>query len=144
MELIILDLNNQNNPLFQNIECQNLFEIYKDYYTKVGYHLPWVGYFIKRENEIVGCCGFVSEPMHNKVEIAYHTFQAFEGQGIASFGCKELVEIAKKTDNSLIICAKTAPESNASTRILTKNGFVFNGIVQDHEIGDAWEWILKS
>lgn len=132
MELIILDLNNQNNPLFQNIECQNLFEIYKDYYTKVGYHLPWVGYFIKRENEIVG------------VEIAYHTFQAFEGQGIASFGCKELVEIAKKTDNSLIICAKTAPESNASTRILTKNGFVFNGIVQDHEIGDAWEWILKS
>ena len=144
MELLILDLNEQKNPIFQNIECQNLFEIYKDYYPKVGYHLPWVGYFIKRDHEIVGCCGFVSKPDNNKVEIAYGTFLPNENQGIASFGCNELIEIVKKIDPKLIVWAKTAPESNASTRILTKNGFVFNGIVQDHEIGDAWEWILKS
>ena len=143
MELIILDLNEQGNPLFQNNDCQKLFEIYKDYYPKVGYHLPWIGYFIKRDNQIVGCCGFVSKPENNKVEIAYGTFEKFERQGIASFGCVELIKIAKNVDASILILAKTAPEQNASAAILQKSGFVYNGIVQDHEIGDAWEWILS-
>jgi hypothetical protein len=40
----------------------------------------------------------------------------------------------------VIITAKTAPEHNASTKILEKNNFVFTEIVQDEEIGDAWLW----
>jgi hypothetical protein len=35
------------------------------------------------------------------------------------------------------ITAKTAPQENASTKILRKNGFTFSKIVQDEEIGDA-------
>jgi hypothetical protein len=27
---------------------------------------------------------------------------------------------------------------------LERNGFAFTGIVQDEDIGDAWEWMLKN
>ncbi len=57
--------------------------------------------------------------------------------------CKELIKIAKSQNPGLVIYAKTAPEENASTRILNKNGFVYQKVVQDHEIGDAWLWKLS-
>jgi RimJ/RimL family protein N-acetyltransferase len=44
----------------------------------------------------------------------------------------------------LTITAKTAPEHNASTKILENNNFTFTEIVQDDEIGDAWLWTLKQ
>ena len=106
--------------------------------------MPWVGYFVLRENQIVGCCGFTGQPKDGNVEIAYYTFKEFEGQGISSFSCKELILIANQSDPTVIITAKTAPESNASTKILNNFGFRFSGIVQDEEIGDAWLWILDT
>ena len=45
---------------------------------------------------------------------------------------------------SIIISAKTSPEYNNSTKILQKKGFVFEGVVQDEGIGDAWRWILHQ
>ena len=84
------------------------------------------------------------QPKDGKVEIAYWTFKDFEGQGIASFACQELVTIAHQIDPSLTITAKTAPENNASTKILANNNFIFAEIVQDDEIGDAWLWVNKG
>lgn len=69
--------------------------MYDDFYAKIGFNIPWVGYFVVRENQIVGSCGFVGQPKDGKVEIAYWTFKEFEGQGIASLACKELVKIAE-------------------------------------------------
>jgi RimJ/RimL family protein N-acetyltransferase len=99
-----------------------------------------VGYFVIRQNQIVGSCSFIGKPQDGKVEIAYWTFKDFEGQGIASFACKELITIVYHADAGLIITAKTAPEHNASTKILEKNNFVFTEMVQDDEIGNAWLW----
>ncbi len=96
-----------------------------------------------RQDKIVGCCSFVGQPQDGKVEVSYWTFKEFEAQGITSFACSELVKIAKQADPNVTITAKTAPEKNASTKILEKNNFVFTEIVQDEEIGDAWLWILK-
>lgn len=124
-------------------DCQQLISMYEAYYPITGFNLPWVGYFVVRQDKIVGSCGFVGQPKGGRVELAYWTFKEFEGQGIASFACKELVAIAKHTNHNLTITAKTAPEKNASTRILEKNNFEFTGIVQDDEIGDAWLWTLQ-
>lgn len=104
--------------------------------------LQWVGYFAFNNNQVVGTGSFTGLPKDGKVEIAYWTFKEFEGQGIASFVCKQLIAIAKTTDPTIIITAKTAPEHNASTKILQNNGFTFTEIVQDGEIGDAWLWTL--
>ena len=132
-----------NQEIFASPECQELIKTYNDYYPKIGFHIPWIGYFVICNDKVVGCCGFVSKPDNGRVEIAYNTFKAFEGQGISSFSCRQLIAVSRDTDPTLIITAKTAPEKNASTRILEKNGFVYTSVVQDHEIGDAWEWTLQ-
>ncbi|MCF8325969.1 MAG: GNAT family N-acetyltransferase [Leadbetterella sp.] len=141
MELRIIERHtDKSDDLYSSDECQMLLQSYDDYYQTIGFNKPWVGYFVLRQNRVVGSCGFTGQPQEGKVEIAYWTFKAYEGQGIASFSCHELVSIARKTDPTLIITAKTAPENNASTKILQNNGFQFAGVVQDHEIGDAWLW----
>ncbi len=136
----ILGNEDSTQEIYQSPDCQELIQIYKEYYPKIGFQLPWVGYFIFNENEIVGSCGFTESPKNKTVEIAYWTFSKFENQGIASFACKELIQIAQNENPNLEIVAKTAPEKNASTSILEKNNFIFKEIVQDHEIGDAWLW----
>ncbi len=126
--------------IYNNPDCKEIFKSYPDYYYKTGYNPPWTGYFVIDDDKVVGVGGFIGAPVDGKVEIAYGTFKRYEGQGIASFSCKELLAIVATADPEIIITAKTAPEQNASTKILQKNGFVFTGIVQDEGIGDAWEW----
>jgi RimJ/RimL family protein N-acetyltransferase len=125
-------------------DCRKLLDMWDDYYPKIGYHPPWLGYFIKRNGQIVGACGFTGPPKGNRVEVSYWTFTDYEGQGIATEACKQLVTLAKTAEPSIDIVAKTQPFHNASTKILERNHFVFMGVVQDHEIGDAWEWIFKG
>jgi [ribosomal protein S5]-alanine N-acetyltransferase len=145
MELRILQLNeNKLDKLFDSLDCQTLLEMYDDYYPKIGFNLPWVSYLVIREDQVVGSCSFTGQPIDGKVEIAYWTFKEFEAQGIASFACKELISISQSADPKVIITAKTAPEHNASTKILDNNKFIFTEIVQDEEIGDAWLWTLKA
>ncbi len=134
----------KKNEAYASADCQQLLKMYEDFYPEIGFNIPWVGYFVVRQNQILGSCGFVGQPKNGKVEIAYWTFKEFEGQGIASFACKELVSIAYQTEPGVTITAKTAPEQNASTKILEKSGFVFTEIVQDEEIGDAWLWVHKK
>ena len=130
MELKMIGLNiDKSQEIFNSEDCQLLLKIYDEYYLKIGYHVPWVGYFIIKENKIVGSCGFTGQPKDGIVEIAYWTFKEFEGQGIASFACKELITIALQCNQGLTITAKTAPAHNASTKILEKNNFVFTEIV---------------
>lgn len=101
-------------------------------------------HFIFSQKQIVGSCGFTGQPRDGRVELAYWTFKEFEGKGIASFACKELISIAYKAAPHITIIAKTAPEHNASTKILQNNDFLFTEIVQDDEIGDAWLWVHKK
>ncbi len=144
MELRILGQNeDKTDDLFRSADCQTLLQMYEDYYPKIGFHLPWVAYLVVRQNQVVGSCSFTGKPNDGKVEIAYWTFKEFEGQGIASFACKELIKISQNADQKVTVTAKTAPEHNASTRILENNKFIFTEIVQDAEIGDAWLWTLK-
>ena len=144
MELRILKQHeDKTDALFDSADCQMLLKIYEDYYQKIGFNLPWVGYLVVRQNQVVGSCSFTGQPNDGKVEIAYWTFKDFEGQGIASFACKELIKISRHADPKVVITAKTAPEHNASTKILENNKFIFTEIVQDDEIGDAWLWMLN-
>lgn len=145
MELRVINMNEDKaQELCASPACQQLIDAMNEYYLQIGFNLPWVGYFVIKNNQVVGTGGFTGQPQEGRVEIAYWTFEEFEGQGIASYTCKELVAIARKTDPMLTITAKTKPEYNASTKILQKNGFEQAGIVQDHEIGDAWFWVIPQ
>ena len=138
---IIQPNEDKSNELYISENCQELIQMMDEFYPKVGFNIPWVGYFLFLNNQVVGTAGFTGQPVDNTVEISYWTFKEWEGQGIASMACKELIAIAQKTNPSVTITAKTLPEYNASTKILQNNNFKFVEIVQDHEIGDAWLWV---
>ena len=114
-----------------------------DYYKLIGYHEPWISYYLKADGEIVGTCAFKGAPSgeKNKVEIAYYTFEPFEGKGYGTRMCALLLDIAK-AHSDVFVFARTLPETNASGAILTKNGFECVGSVIDPEDGEVWEWWL--
>ena len=143
LEPLLIDEDPQKE-IFANPDCQELFKSYPAYYYKIGYNPPWIGYWVYRDGIIVGVGGFISKPVDGMVEIAYGTYKQYEGQGVASFTCGQLIAIAKKTDPTVIVTAKTAPEKNASVKILQNHGFEYTGVVQDEGIGDAWHWVLKK
>jgi len=52
MKLILKEITTSEdtrNPLYQSDDCQHLLNIYGEYYKKVSYELPWVGYFVVRD-----------------------------------------------------------------------------------------------
>ncbi len=142
MTLLPIDVVVSLNSKFSvNSSCSDVLKVYPDYYGKVGYCKPWIGYFATLDgNEIIGCGGYKGKPREGKVEIAYGTFKNYEGQGIGTEICRQLVRLSLQTDPSIRITARTFLKDNASTTILKRNGFNCIGIVYDEEDGNVWEW----
>jgi ribosomal-protein-alanine N-acetyltransferase len=110
------------------------------FYDRSGAVRPWRGYFAMDGDSAIGSCGFKGNPVNGEVEIAYFTFPPYEGQGFGTQMASSLVRLALEADPSVQVIAHTLPEANASTRILTKNGFRFAGEVMDPEDGRVWRW----
>jgi ribosomal-protein-alanine N-acetyltransferase len=113
-----------------------------DLYKRLGYRPPWVSYIALYSDAAVGSGAFVGPPVEGRVEIAYFTLPEHEGNGFATLTAQGLIAIAQECQPKVEIFAKTTPEANASTAILTKLGFEFVGTTIDHEIGEAWAWLL--
>jgi len=105
---------------------------------------PWRhGFFIieKESGEIVGGAGFKGAPDDaGMVEIAYGVVPSREGRGYATEAARALIHFASNDARVRTIRAHTRPEANASTRVLTKCGFVHIGPVVDPEGGPVWRW----
>lgn len=110
------------------------------HYQRIGFTSPWIGYVGLEDGLPVEVCGFKSQPVSGRVEIAYGTVPGHEGKGIATTLASELVRIAREEDRSLTVFAQTLPEENASTSLLKKLGFRFTGSVEHPEDGTVWEW----
>jgi [ribosomal protein S5]-alanine N-acetyltransferase len=119
--------------------CQQFIELYR----ANGFVPPWIGYLAVLDQQVVGTCAFKSPPRDGRVEIAYYTFLAFEGRGIATEMSRQLIAMAKSNALQPEIYAQTLPVENASTRILSKLGFTRTGAVQHPEDGEVWEWSLR-
>ncbi|TAE49933.1 MAG: N-acetyltransferase [Bacteroidetes bacterium] len=130
----------ENAELLQHPELSEVLSMTISYYDVIGFHQPWIGYLVRQNQEWVGSAAFKGAPVENKIEIAYWVFEAYEGRGIGTQICHELVSLAQATDPGLTITARTLPERNASCRILEKNGFRLLGTVYEKDDGDVWEW----
>jgi len=124
-----------NNPL-----CNESLGMCIEFYKKVGFTPPWICYYVKENDELVGSAAFKGQPINNTVEISYSTFENQRQKGIGTKICKQLIELSLAADPSVRITARTLPEKNYSTRILEKNNFILLGIVNDPEDGEVWEW----
>jgi [ribosomal protein S5]-alanine N-acetyltransferase len=114
-----------------------------DFFNKIGYNPPWIGYFVEKDGQIVGSCAYKGISIDNMVEISYGVMPRFQNKGIGAEICRKLVELALETDPSVRITAQTLPEENFSTRILQKNGFILLGQIWHEEDGNVWEWEYK-
>src|ERR1700752_3381102 len=79
---------------------------------------PWIGYFAKENGRVLGICSFIGLPKDGVAEIAYFTFPAYEGRGIATAMTGLLLGVARGDSELHALIAHTLPEENASTRIL--------------------------
>lgn len=142
MTLLPIELDKaENNGYLHNPECIPYLEIYPEYYRTIGFNKPWIGYFASIDDEsIVGTGGFKGEPKNGTVEIAYGTFKPYEGRGLGTEICRQLVLVALRYNPSIQIIARTLQDGSASITILQKNGFRQLGIVHDADDGDVLEW----
>ena len=102
--------------------------------------LPWTGYLGFDGDQLIGMCGFKDEPKDGAVEIAYFTFPENEGRGYATGMAYCLVDFAKESQETHTVVAHTLKEESASTTILRRLGFEFQGEVVDPEDGSVWRW----
>jgi RimJ/RimL family protein N-acetyltransferase len=100
---------------------------------------PWGCYLAEAKGAVVGTCAFKSAPTPaGEAELAYMTFPAFERRGHAAEMIALLAAIADAAGVHPI--AHTLPEENASNKALRRNGFTFDGEVDDPEDGLVWRW----
>lgn len=135
---------NLNREFANHPGCNEYLQMNVDFFKRIGYNPPWIGYYAKLNNEFVGAAAFKGKPKNNKVEVAYGTFAEHRDKGIATEICRQLVLLALQTDAKVIITARTLPEENASAHVLRKNGFVLLGFIWDEEDGNVWEWEYKK
>jgi ribosomal-protein-alanine N-acetyltransferase len=101
----------------------------------------WFGHFaIEGETQqMAGVCSLKGPPDGGTVEMAYFTLPGFEGRGIGTEMARFVLERARALPKVKTVMAHTAPEHNASTRILEKIGMQFAG--EDEEDGaTVWRW----
>ncbi len=145
LELIpVLEHAEENTAFTSNPLCQDSIYMSIDFYKKVGFTPPWICYYVKENEVLIGCAAFKGKPVNGQIEIAYGTFEKFRNQGVGTKICSILINLAVRTDPSVRITARTMPENNYSARILQKNKFQYIGNVIDPEDGDVWEWEYKS
>ena len=105
---------------------------------------PWIHGFVmvhRASNQEVGRCGFNGAPgTDGMVEIAYGVSEDFQGRGYATEAAEALTAYALGQSDIRGVRAHTLPQSNASTRVLTKCGFRRIGEVMDPEDGRVWRW----
>ncbi|WP_306641640.1 GNAT family N-acetyltransferase [Sanyastnella coralliicola] len=123
-----------------NESTRTIVQANVDYYQRIGYNQPWVGYLAVQNGEAVGSCGF--KGMRNGItEIAYVTFDPYRGNGVGTEMCRLLCEIASEHPE-IEVTARTLKEPSYSTRILEKNGFRHVRDVVDEDGVEVWEYSL--
>ena len=145
MKLLPIKQTFEENEAFKdNPDCENSLLATVEFFNRVGYNPPWIGYYAEKDGHLVGSAAFKGLSKGNVAEVAYGVFPAFQSQGIGTEICRELVLLALKTDPTVIITARTSPEENYSAKILRKNGFQLAGLIWDEEDGNVWEWIYQK
>ena len=74
----------ENKEFLSNPDCKDSINMTSDFYKKIGFNPPWIGYYASIDGQLVGAAAFKGKPRDGKVEIAYGTFPQFQQQGVAN------------------------------------------------------------
>lgn len=146
-ELVLLPIAEslEANQNFLSIpDCLETLSVSVEYYHRIGYCPPWIGYFVQLGDQLVGSGGYKGPPRDGRIEISYGVFEIFRNQGIGASICRALTLLALNSDPQVTVTARTLPGINFSSRILAKNGFRNRGIVTDPDDGPVSEWVYDQ
>ena len=106
-----------------------------------GMPSEWYSHLIidDETNAVVGFGGYKGPPTNGEVEIGYSVAPSHQRRGHATRAAQLLIEQARAAGVTRV-CAYTLPESNASTRVLTRCGLTMTEVVEDAEEGSVWRW----
>jgi RimJ/RimL family protein N-acetyltransferase len=112
------------------------------HYAQQELRLPWLGYFARESDGggLCGTCAFTGPPLEGVAEIAYYTFKAYEGRGVATLMAAALIEMARADGSCETLIGLTLPGETASGRVLSKLGFERDGLTVDKDAGEVWRW----
>lgn len=106
---------------------------------------PWhLGFAVvdREASSVVGSGGFKGPPTEGVVEIAYGIVPSHQGRGYATEVARALMSYALRESSVNLIIAHTLPANNASTKVLAKCGFFFDGEIDDPDDGLVWRWVF--
>ena len=133
--------------MISNLSPEDRLQVSDDWLAlldRSGYDDPWVHGFsivLRSTNEAIGSGGFKGPPgVDGAVEISYGINTERRNRGYATEAAAALVDFAFEDDRVRVVRAHTLAEPNASSRALTKCGFLFVGEVIDPEDGLVWRW----
>jgi [ribosomal protein S5]-alanine N-acetyltransferase len=90
---------------------------------------------------LVGWGGFKGPPQDGVVELGYEIAESHRGRGIATEATRAMLAEAFADEAVTTVIAHTLPERNASTRVLEKAGFSFDGeALEDDDV--VWRFAL--
>lgn len=98
-------------------------------------------YFIQKNTQIIGACGFKDAPKNSRIEIGYNVAPDARGLGIATAAVKQLSQIAFGSTLVNTVFALVASDNKASLNVVHKNGFSYKELVVDSadEQLECWE-----
>ena len=108
---------------------------------------PWkdgFGVVHLADNLLIGLCSFGGPPSRQgTVEISYGIAPSYRGRGFATEATQLIVARAFDDERVRTVQAHTLPEHNASTKVLEKCGFTWQGELMHPEDGLIWRWELQ-
>jgi RimJ/RimL family protein N-acetyltransferase len=80
---------------------------------------------------VLGACGFKTAPVGGSVEISYGVARAERGRGVATRAIGRLLQLAASSGLVQEVVAHILPGNAASLKVVTRLGFVPEGLVSD-------------
>lgn len=125
-----------------------------------GHRAPWTTPFLivdAQGDRIVGGCGFKTVPRKGRVEVGYAVAPLAQGQGAATAALELLVctafggavrghsavVVGDGVDRVDEVVAEVAPTNLASTRVVSKAGFVPMGERMDPDREHVIQWVKR-
>ncbi len=101
----------------------------------------WLHFFFDAaDGRLIGLGGFKGAPADGGLEIGYEFAPARRGLGLATEAARGMVAHAFARPDVDHVLAHTLPNENASTNVLRKAGFRFDGEIVDPDDGPVWRW----
>jgi len=99
----------------------------------------------KGDNKLIGSGGYKGPPDENgTVEIGYEIKSDYRNSGLATELAEALIRHAFHHQHVKKLQAHTLAETNPSTKVLIKCGFVKTDEFHDPENGALWKWELSK